>query len=107
MRKPIPHSTLLGRPCFRNAGLNSHPGSETLRDAHAFRSYCAPLKQIEWVVYAKPPFTGPQQVLDYVGRYTHRVAISNNRLLDVEQDGIGSLRNYVLFWAFCVRSPFR
>ena len=38
----------------------------------------------EWVVYAKPPFAGPQQVLDYVGRYTHRVAISNNRLLDIE-----------------------
>jgi len=35
-------------------------------------------------VYAKPPFAGPQQVLDYVGRYTHRVAISNNRLLDIE-----------------------
>jgi len=35
-------------------------------------------------VYAKPPFAGPQQVLDYVGRYTHRVAISNNRLLDME-----------------------
>jgi Putative transposase len=36
------------------------------------------------VVYAKPPFAGPKQVLDYVGRYTHRVAISNNRLLDIE-----------------------
>jgi len=38
----------------------------------------------EWVIYAKPPFAGPAQVLDYVGRYTHRVAISNNRLLDME-----------------------
>ena len=38
----------------------------------------------EWVVYAKRPFAGPEQVLDYVGRYTHRVAISNNRLLDIE-----------------------
>jgi Putative transposase len=37
------------------------------------------------VVYAKRPFAGPEQVLDYVGRYTHRVAISNNRLLDIEQ----------------------
>jgi Putative transposase len=36
----------------------------------------APLRQAEWVVYAKPPFAGPKQVLDYVGRYTHRVAIS-------------------------------
>jgi hypothetical protein len=42
------------------------------------------LKEREWVVYAKRPFAGPQQVLDYVGRYTHRVAISNNRLLDIE-----------------------
>jgi Putative transposase len=39
--------------------------------------------EAEWVVYAKPPFAAPQQVLDYVGRYTPRVAISNNRLLDI------------------------
>jgi hypothetical protein len=38
---------------------------------------------MEWVVYAKPPFGGPQQVVDYVGRYTHRVAISNHRLMDI------------------------
>jgi hypothetical protein len=41
------------------------------------------LREAEWVVYAKRPFAGPEQVLDYVGRYTHRVAISNNRLLDI------------------------
>ena len=41
-------------------------------------------KSRKWVVYAKRPFAGPQQVLDYVGRYTHRVAISNNRLRDIE-----------------------
>jgi hypothetical protein len=41
-------------------------------------------RQTEWVVYAKAPFAGPEQVLDYVGRYTHRVAISNHRLLDME-----------------------
>jgi hypothetical protein len=40
------------------------------------------------VVYAKRPFAGPQQVLDYVGRYTHRVAISNNRLVDIENDHV-------------------
>ena len=44
----------------------------------------APARNREWVVYSKPPFAGPEQVLDYVGRYTHRVAISNNRLLDIE-----------------------
>jgi len=55
-----------------------------LHDPPAFAAYLAPLRQAEWVVYAKAPFAGPQQVLDYVGRYTHRVAISNNRLLDIE-----------------------
>jgi hypothetical protein len=55
-----------------------------LQQRQAFLRYLAPLRHAEWVVYAKPPFAGPQQVLDYVGRYTHRVAISNNRLLDIE-----------------------
>ena len=55
-----------------------------LHDPAAFAAYLDPLRKAEWVVYAKPPFAGPQQVLDYVGRYTHRVAISNNRLLDIE-----------------------
>jgi hypothetical protein len=57
---------------------------EPLRDPIAFARQMAQAKGIQWVVYAKPPFAGPQQVLDYVGRYTHRVAISNNRLLDIE-----------------------
>ena len=55
-----------------------------LREREAFRRYLDPLRQKEWIVYAKAPFAGPEQVLDYVGRYTHRVAISNNRLLDIE-----------------------
>jgi len=46
------------------------------------------MKACAWVVYAKQPFAGPQQVLDYVGRYTHRVAISNHRLLDIENDQV-------------------
>ena len=57
---------------------------ECLRERDAFLRYLAPLAKAEWVVYAKAPFAGPEQVLDYVGRYTHRVAISNNRLLDIE-----------------------
>ncbi len=48
----------------------------------------ARLREQEWVVYAKPPFGGPTHVLDYLGRYTHRVAISNNRLLALEQDQV-------------------
>ena len=58
---------------------------ESLRDPSSFLDYLAPLRKAEWVVYAKRPFAGPEQVLDYVGRYTHRVAISNNRLLDIAE----------------------
>ena len=58
---------------------------ERLRDPQAFASYLAPLRQTEWVVYAKAPFGGPQQVLNYLGCYTHRVAISNHRLLNLDQ----------------------
>jgi hypothetical protein len=57
---------------------------ENLRQREAFHRYLDPLRQKEWIVYAKAPFAGPEQVLDYVGRYTHRVAISNNRLQDIE-----------------------
>jgi len=57
---------------------------ESLREAAAFTAYLAPLRQAEWVVYAKPPFGGPSQVLEYLGRYTHRVAISNHRLVALE-----------------------
>ena len=58
---------------------------ESLRHRSSFLDYLAPLRQADWVVYAKRPFAGPEQVLDYVGRYTHRVAISNNRLLDMAE----------------------
>jgi hypothetical protein len=58
---------------------------ESFRDRSSFLDYLAPLREAEWVVYAKQPFAGPKQVLDYVGRYTHRVAISNNRLLDIAE----------------------
>jgi hypothetical protein len=61
---------------------------EPLRRRPAFTRHLAKLKERDWVVYAKAPFAGPEQVLDYVGRYTHRVAISNNRLLDIENDQI-------------------
>ena len=58
---------------------------QSLRDRSSFLDYLAPVREAEWVVYAKRPFAGPEQVLDYVGRYTHRVAISNNRLLDIAE----------------------
>jgi len=56
-----------------------------LADAGAFTAHLAELKRIEWVVYAKPPFGGPEQVLAYLGRYTHRVAIANSRLVGLNQ----------------------
>jgi hypothetical protein len=58
---------------------------ESLRDPGAFARYLAPLRDTEWVVYAKPPFGGPQKVVEYLGRYTHRVAISNQRLVGLEE----------------------
>jgi hypothetical protein len=59
-----------------------------LSDADAFADWLAPLRQCEWVVYAKRPFAGPQQVLAYLSRYTHRVAISNSRLLASDDRGV-------------------
>jgi hypothetical protein len=64
---------------------------ESLREPSAFAQYLAPLRQAEWVVYAKPPFGGRPQVIEYLGRYTHRVAISNQRLVALE-DGQVSFR---------------
>jgi Putative transposase/Transposase zinc-binding domain len=57
---------------------------ESLNGDNAFAEYLRPLRRTEWVVYAKRPFAGAKQVLDYLARYTHRVAISNNRLLNIK-----------------------
>lgn len=54
----------------------------------AFKAWLAPLRRCEWVVYAKRPFAGPQAVLAYLSRYTHRVAISNSRLLAMDERGV-------------------
>jgi hypothetical protein len=59
-----------------------------LADPLAFRHYLAPLQQREWVVYAKAPFGGAEQVLDYLARYTHRVAISNSRLVAMTSETV-------------------
>ena len=59
-----------------------------LADAAAFKRWLAPLRRCEWVVYAKRPFAGPQAVLAYLSRYTHRVAISNSRLLAMDERGV-------------------
>jgi hypothetical protein len=65
---------------FQTGRLHLAGALERLRDPLAWRRSLASLQSQEWVVYAKRPFAGPQQVIDYVGRYTHRVAISNDRL---------------------------
>ncbi len=59
-----------------------------LADKAAFDAYLTPLRQIDWVVYAKEPFAGPAQVLRYLSRYTHRIAISNRRLLSADENGV-------------------
>jgi len=59
-----------------------------LADEKDFLRFIKMLKQKEWVVYCKKPFAGPEKVLDYIGRYTHRVAISNNRILGVEDGSV-------------------
>jgi len=59
-----------------------------LADARAFADWLAPLRECEWVVYAKRPFAGPAAVLAYLSRYTHRVAISNQRLLALDEHGV-------------------
>ncbi len=55
-----------------------------LGNADAFRDHLAPLRRVDWVVFAKRPFGGPEQVLAYLGRYTHRVAIANSRLVGID-----------------------
>ena len=59
-----------------------------LAEASAFSRWLAPLRSSEWVVYAKRPFAGPEAVLAYLSRYTHRVAISNRRLVAMNDEGV-------------------
>jgi hypothetical protein len=59
-----------------------------LVEPRAFAAYLAPLRKIEWVVYAKRPFAGPAAVLAYLSRYTHRVAIANSRLIACDDNGV-------------------
>ena len=54
----------------------------------AFLRHLSPIRKKRWVVYAKPPFAGPQAVLAYLSRYTHRVAISNSRLIGFDETGV-------------------
>jgi hypothetical protein len=64
-------------------GIHAH-----LANVKAFAAYLAPLRKAEWVVYSKRPFGGPEAVLAYLARYTHRVAISNSRLIALDHNGV-------------------
>jgi Putative transposase/Transposase zinc-binding domain len=73
------------RALFVQGKLHPPPCLET---AAAFTAWLNPLYRKDWVVYAKPPFGGPEQVLKYLARYTHRVAISNRRLVNMDAGGV-------------------
>ena len=76
---------LEGLQALHRAGELAFFGDLTgLSEPQAFAAYLAPLRKIEWVVYAKSPFGGPKAVLAYLSRYTHRVAISNTRLVSAD-----------------------
>jgi hypothetical protein len=79
------------RRAFDSNALHFYNALAGLQEPHAFDRYLAPVAAADWIVYAKKPFGGPEHVLEYLGRYTHRVAISNNRLLDFA-DGHVSFR---------------
>jgi hypothetical protein len=77
------------RRAFVAGQLRFADGTSDLADRRAFIAFLGQLRAVNWVVYAKRPFAGPEQVLAYLGRYTHRVALSNDRLVEL---GDGSVR---------------
>ena len=76
------------RAAFERKEIKFFSDMASLQDAQAFEQFLAPAVSAEWVVYAKAPFGGPEQVLEYLGRYTHRVAITNSRLLDFSDGSV-------------------
>src|SRR5262245_51890108 len=76
------------RRAFRKQRLKLVGQIQHLNDPKAYASFLRILFRQEWVVYAKPAFAGPEQVVRYLGRYTHRVAISNHRLLSFDGDHV-------------------
>jgi hypothetical protein len=72
----------------RSGQLQFFGAHAALADASTFADWLAPLRQGEWVVYAKRPFAGPEAVLAYLARYTHRVAIANSRLIALDEHGV-------------------
>lgn len=72
------------REAYREGKLKFHGEMTGLNKPAAFEALCRRAERIKWVVFAKPPFGGPEQVMKYLARYTHRVAISNSRILSIE-----------------------
>jgi hypothetical protein len=72
------------RKAFEQDRLAFHGQLEPLGATEAFEQFLQTCRRTEWVVYAKPPFGGPEKVLDYLARYTHRIAIANHRLVSME-----------------------
>ena len=93
---PVPVLTKLFRRLFLTALADAHAAGrlaffgeiEGLRRRTAFDAHLAPLKRKDWFAYTKPPFAWPEAVLAYLARYTHRVAISNSRLVSLDQRGV-------------------
>jgi hypothetical protein len=93
---PVPVLSRLFRRLFLEMLAQAHAGGHLkffgdhtgLVNAAAFARFLKPLRKIDWVVYAKEPFAGPKSVLAYLSRYTHRIAISNSRLIKADETGV-------------------
>jgi len=93
---PVPVLSRLFRRLFLAALADAHAAGRLaffgeikhLRRRKAFAAHLTPLKRKKWFVYAKPPFAGPEAVLAYLARYTHRVAIANSRLVSLDERGV-------------------
>src|SRR5438128_5718345 len=93
---PVPVFSKLFRGLMLGKLLAAHKAGQLkffgqhahLADRKAFAAYLAPLRRRKWYLYSKPPFGGPEAVLAYLSRYTHRVAISNRRLIAFDQNGV-------------------
>jgi hypothetical protein len=79
------------RKAFEEGRIQFHGEMAALNSPHTFEALCRRAQKTKWVVFAKAPFGGPDQVLKYLARYTHRVAISNSRILSIEDGKVSFL----------------
>ena len=85
---PVKVLSRLFRRLFLDGLRRAHEADEIRLDGNELHTLLHSLGQLEWVVYAKPPFGGPEHVFKYLGRYTHRVGISNQRLISMDDRGV-------------------